>query len=56
MKKLDKLTKHQLLHLVDAVIGERKTLELFKEVRQLQEKGDMKCWDCIDIERALSNL
>lgn len=56
MENLEKLTRHQLLHLLYAIMGKRKALETFKNVRKLQEERDMHCQGCIDIERTLSKL
>ena len=49
--KLKKLTKAELLHLLDCVIGEDEVLRLFKENRHFQKAHGIKCWDCEAIEK-----
>ena len=50
---LERLTKHELLHLVKDMRNERDVINEIRQSLDYQDKHNIKCWDCESIARKL---
>ena len=50
---LERLTKHELLHLVKDMQNEKDVILKIRDSLDYQDKHHMKCWDCESIAKKL---
>ena len=51
--KLKKLTKAELIHLLEDVVGENAVERAWKSTREYQKANGVRCWDCESIEKKI---
>ena len=52
---LEKLSKEQLLHLIESMMPEKQAIIRFRETRLMQHDEQIVCRECKDIERTLDS-